>query len=202
MFRTVSYLIGAAMLCACATMSEQECRVADWYAVGYEDGSVGRPISTMSKHRENCAEYGIAPPFEQYKQGHENGVVHYCTPENGLAVGRNGHRYHNVCPGPLAAAFVPQYQRGLKIHDLNRKIYRLEQNVQNEESAIVSDKQRIIEIVALLVQEPGTSETRAQLLSEMLALEEGLDTHEKNIDRMNADLVMFRQDLYLLERGP
>ncbi|MDQ5848729.1 MAG: DUF2799 domain-containing protein [Pseudomonadota bacterium] len=43
-------LLGCALLSGCASMTEPQCRSADWYQLGYRDGDV----------------YGLRPQIDQY----------------------------------------------------------------------------------------------------------------------------------------
>ncbi|MEZ5893062.1 MAG: DUF2799 domain-containing protein [Parvularculaceae bacterium] len=57
-------LIGlAVMLGGCAGgLSKEECLVADWRAIGYEDGARGAPASAVSSHRQACARKPASRP--------------------------------------------------------------------------------------------------------------------------------------------
>ena len=54
------WLAGLLLLGGCATgrMTEAECHVADWRAVGFEDGSQGLGADHIGVHRRSCAEHG------------------------------------------------------------------------------------------------------------------------------------------------
>jgi hypothetical protein len=65
----------AFLVSGCASMDEDECRVADWRAIGYEDGVRGVAASHIGERREACAEHGIAPDFAAYRQGRDEGLL-------------------------------------------------------------------------------------------------------------------------------
>ncbi|MFI0460023.1 MAG: DUF2799 domain-containing protein [Candidatus Thiodiazotropha endolucinida] len=69
-------------------MDKDECRVADWYVIGYEDGAKGHSLSYLGNHRKACANHGIAPDSELYEQGRLAGQNEYCTPQNGFELGK------------------------------------------------------------------------------------------------------------------
>lgn len=48
-------------LSACASMSKDECLNANWKTIGYEDGSLGRPETTIQAHRKACAKINVTP---------------------------------------------------------------------------------------------------------------------------------------------
>ena len=105
------------LVAGCASMDEDECRVADWRAIGYEDGVRGVSASHLGEHREACAEYGISPDFVAYKTGREEGLREYCTPASGYRLGRNGGSPTAVCPVDLAGDFRDAYKSGREIHE-------------------------------------------------------------------------------------
>src|SRR5262245_49434060 len=102
-------LIAVAALNGCAGMSEQACLTADWRTVGFEDGSLGRSVSTIGTYRKQCAEHGVAPNLDAYREGHGEGVKIYCRESNGFEVGHSGAAYQGVCPAESEADFVAAY---------------------------------------------------------------------------------------------
>ena len=50
--------------CTTSTLSKDECRAVDWRTVGYEDGVAGRSGEQIGRHRQACAEYGVAPDLD------------------------------------------------------------------------------------------------------------------------------------------
>ena len=80
--------VAAFALAGCASMSPEECRVADWAEQGYKDGRSGLTPTRITEHRKACAEVGVVPDAQRYRQGWDRGVQEYCTPTNGLAQGR------------------------------------------------------------------------------------------------------------------
>lgn len=195
-------LISMLLLSGCATLSESECRSADWYAIGFEDGAQGRPVSYLSEHRKACADYQVTPAFEPYRQGHEQGVAQYCTADNGFALGRRGGRYQNVCPPAQAAVFVPAYQRGYQLYMVERQIQEAQRQQRQEEQAVANDRQRITEIESLLIHESGNSESRKQLLAEMRALEAGIHEHQQRIFHLAEELDALYAEMRALESAP
>ena len=54
--RTGLLLLVAMSFAACASMSEDECRTADWRTIGYEDGAAGASATALGHRREACAD--------------------------------------------------------------------------------------------------------------------------------------------------
>ena len=96
----------AILLSGCASgLSKEECHLADWRTIGYEDGVRGLAQSRISGHRKACAEHGVAMNLDAYRGGWDEGVRRYCQPANGFRQGRAGSRYNGVCPADLEPAF-------------------------------------------------------------------------------------------------
>ncbi|MDH5469903.1 MAG: DUF2799 domain-containing protein, partial [Gammaproteobacteria bacterium] len=47
------------LLQGCATLNKEECVVADWRLIGYQDGVAGKSASTVGGYRKDCAEYAV-----------------------------------------------------------------------------------------------------------------------------------------------
>lgn len=128
MLRPVSIVL-AALLAGCASLDRDECRAADWYAIGLEDGARGRALERLGDHRRACAEHGIAPQTERYLAGREAGLKTFCTYERGFEHGRSGQRYAGGCPAAMAASFQSGYQLGRELHELNRRLAEVQAEI-------------------------------------------------------------------------
>ncbi|UJF24873.1 DUF2799 domain-containing protein [Suttonella sp. R2A3] len=139
-YRQLGVAIAAVLtLVGCASMSVEECMVANWNEQGYKDGRNGYAPTRIIEHRKACAKAGMAPDAMRYRQGWDAGVLQYCTPANGVAQGRAGSPYRNVCPPQLEGDFVYWYQQGKAVYDaqrrvddLNREVEQLQYQLHNE----------------------------------------------------------------------
>ncbi|MDH3265262.1 MAG: DUF2799 domain-containing protein, partial [Paracoccaceae bacterium] len=52
------------LLAACASLTEEECRTADWVRIGVRDGAEGRGTDHVEAHRRACAGVGVSPDVE------------------------------------------------------------------------------------------------------------------------------------------
>lgn len=118
----------AVALAGCETMSKEECRSADWFQVGYQDGRDGQARSHIEYIAESCAKTNVAPDRERYFHGHHQGLREYCTPEHGFDLGKNGTSYNRVCPPESANGFEASYNEGHRIYDARQQVSRLEAN--------------------------------------------------------------------------
>ena len=110
----------AALLAGCNTLSEKECRSADWAAIGRKDGGAGYTADRLDAHAKACGEIGIVPDGRAYARGREQGLGSYCQPSVGRSKGAEGASYHGVCTGPAEAAFLRGYSIGKQIHELKK----------------------------------------------------------------------------------
>ncbi len=124
------------MVAACATLDKDECRSADWYAIGLEDGARGRAIERLGDHRRACATHNVAPNVERYVAGRKEGLMSFCTYHRGFAEGRAGRPYAAACPEPSAASFVGGYQRGRELHELHRRVDEVEKDIARTKTAL------------------------------------------------------------------
>ncbi len=120
----------------CASLSEDECRTADWESVGYIDGTRGYPSGRVAKHSEACSKIGISPDVDLYEEGRNRGLEEFCTPRNGVRVGEQGSSYSGVCPLDLEPGFMRGYQIGRDLHDLKGHMDQLRSEVQRVQSRL------------------------------------------------------------------
>lgn len=116
----VLLLTAAATLAGCNTLSEKECRNADWVRIGQQDGANGYTAARIDEHAKACGEIGIKPDARAYARGREQGLQSYCQPLVGRSKGAEGASYYGVCTGPGEAAFMRGYSVGKQIHDLKK----------------------------------------------------------------------------------
>jgi len=117
------------LLAGCASMDKDECRTADWRAVGLEDGVKGRALDHLGEHRKACAKHGVTPDTDRYIAGRTEGLATYCTPDNGYRVGRTGETYRGVCPELSIPAIVAAYNRGRELHALHSRQSAVEREI-------------------------------------------------------------------------
>lgn len=119
-------LAAAAVLAGCASMSESECRVADWGRVGFADGARGDSDSRLAAYTEDCGKIGITPDATAYRQGWDAGIVQFCTPINGWQEGQRGHSSKLAsCQGqPGYALFARYFDAGMQVYRTTEQMER------------------------------------------------------------------------------
>lgn len=106
-------LINISMI-GCATLSKDECLQGDWRGIGYRDGTRGYDLTRLEQHQKACADHHVTPDINAYRSGHDEGLVVYCTPQNGFNLGEQIKDYNGICPPYLETAFLEQYKQGLQ----------------------------------------------------------------------------------------
>lgn len=119
-------LLALLFVAGCASLSEDECAVADWYSIGVEDGSKGYDMSRLGAHRKACAKVGVTPNADRYAQGREVGLQTFCTRERGYYEGERGRAYRGVCPPQFEPLFMQGYLAGQEVYRIKKDIRRLE----------------------------------------------------------------------------
>ena len=122
------------LLAGCASMDKDECRAADWYAVGLEDGARGRAVERLGDHRRACAEHNVTPNAQRYVAGRNEGLKSFCTYERGFAEGRAAHAYVANCPA--GSTFPAGYSRGRDLNALERRLGEVNQEISRIKTAL------------------------------------------------------------------
>ena len=166
-------LATSVLISGCATMSESECLTADWRAIGYEDGSAGRPATQLGARRQACAEFGVTPSAKAWTAGREEGLLNFCVPSNGFRIGRAGQTYSGVCPGQLEANFMYGFREGRVIGDAEREVRSSERTVSSAKRELegIDDKIKALDVDGALMDETMTLEEQKDLLEAMRKLE-------------------------------
>jgi Protein of unknown function (DUF2799) len=95
-----------ATLASCATMTANECAVADWRSLGVIDGQRGQGMEQYNRRQTACAKNAIAADFNAYQQGRAEGLRNFCQPANGFRVAMTSLAPpHADCPAELASGF-------------------------------------------------------------------------------------------------
>ena len=115
------------VLAGCETVPMQEranlCRTVDWFEYGRNDGILGLPLGERSGLFADCRRFGRPPDLTAYQAGRAEGLLKYCTLESGYRAGREGRRYHDVCPPDLEIAFLQGYREGRRAREAQHGPY-------------------------------------------------------------------------------
>jgi hypothetical protein len=194
--RNLLYLIALVLvLPGCASMSGQECAVADWEAVGYEDGVRGASGDRIGNYRKACAKHGVAPDLKAYQTGREAGLREYCRPENGYNLGVRGGTYSGVCPVDLDVDFFAAYTDGKRLYELRASVRRIDTQIRANEQRLDDIESELTQAGIRLISTESTSEERAQLLTRTKNLAEEYGRIESELENLREERVRARDAL-------
>ncbi len=188
-------MLALAALPGCASMSRDECKIADWYTVGFEDGSRGSSADRIGQHRQACAEHGVAPDLQAYQSGRTAGLGEFCRPSTGFRLGSGGSNYAGVCPDELETAFLPAYRDGRHLYELQSQVKAVESEIHGRQSEIETLKQARSENQDLIIAGGKSKEERILLLKEIWELAKRQDALEDEIHNLEQDRVLRIQEL-------
>lgn len=178
----LAILGGVFLLSSCATLSKQECLIADWQAIGYNDGVAGYQSERLASHTKACAKASVAPDYMAWERGRELGLKQYCTTNNAYNVGRRGRQLNNVCPIALANTLQIANQKGLDYYALNSQLDKDKRLIEAYQEEF--DK---LENGAML-DFANEKEARARLLSladELRKTKSRMNTTQKRLEALN-----------------
>jgi hypothetical protein len=193
--RTYSLLAVTCALSACSGMSEQACLGSDWRTIGFEDGTSGRPVSTIGNYRHACSKHGVSPDLDSYRAGHAEGVEIYCRPGHGFEVGRSGAIYQGVCPAGLEAEFVASYNSGRRLYELESALRQVDSQIASNNRAQESIKQELTAIAATMASSETSAEERVALVSRAADLGRRHGELSAETDALKQQRVLHEQDL-------
>lgn len=193
--------LAVAIISGCATLNKDECQVADWQAIGYEDGVKGAGTGRIGKHRSACAKYGIAPNFEQYQLGHKKGLRVFCQPGNGFRAGSSGRSYQGICPADLEPAFLHAYQIGREIYLAKNILNKMRQEIENKHHQLHILEENLLAREAQLIGKHGSFSDRAVLLLEIKDMNQAQGQLEAEIIQLEKDIHHANQELMRLTSG-
>lgn len=186
----------------CASgLSKDECRTADWQAIGYEDGLRGLPESRIADHRKACARHEVTMALAPYRRGRDQGLVRYCQAANGYRLGRAGQSYAGVCPPALEGAFLAAYEQGSTLHAAEADLRAIERRLRVHRTRLEAIETRMREVGLALVAEGTSVEQRLALLEEMQRLDDEHDAIEAEIPALEGERERRARQLASLRAG-
>lgn len=121
------------LLCSCATMTPEQCKVADWRDVGLRDGLNGETLTRLNQRAEDCQKAGVAINRPAYLAGRDAGLHTYCRLENAVPLGLKGGSYHGVCPAVIDMQFRQRFQLARNVFDLRAEVTGLDARIESLE---------------------------------------------------------------------
>ncbi len=190
----------------CASLSESQCLAGDWQTVGYRDATSGRDHSALLKHQNACGKHGVTPDREAYLAGWDQGILQYCQPRNGFALGERGAALPTLCPLAMVDLFEAAYNDGRRLYLARAEIRRLERAIEAREHRLEQLEDAIASTESRLVQEALSSEERRELLDDTKAMSREQGEIEAELKELRIDVALEYQRLeqlrYALASAP
>ncbi|HWM29279.1 MAG TPA: DUF2799 domain-containing protein [Woeseiaceae bacterium] len=200
--QAVAPFIAIVTLSGCASMSGDECAMSDWHTIGFEDGSRGYTADRLGDHRKACAKHGVAPDFQAYQAGRDEGLQEFCQPSRAFNLGANGGHYNGVCNSSLEPQFLDAYRSGYHLYNLrsnvNSATYQInakeqerdeiKEEIRAKEAALIASGTTTEERILLLADLKDLSERTGQLESEIYLLIDDRARHEEQLASYQATL--------------
>lgn len=155
-----------ALAAGCASMTEEQCRDANWLALGHADARKGEMPDFGAERLQSCTEKGVAGNIGEWRRGWEQGRREVCVPGNAVAwAQRDGDYKPGFCPPELEPAFLSLYQPARERYRFEKRIRDLERQI-NDRSRQISDVER-----QMRRPENQNSQKQSQLASRRASLE-------------------------------
>lgn len=194
--RNICAALSFMVLAGCASMSTEECLTADWRAIGYEDGARGAPVSAVSHRRQACAKKaGVTVNMTAYMAGRDNGLVEFCQPSNGYALGSRGGAYNGVCTGPGEHDFASAYQAGRQLYTLEREVSVIAGDIGKAHYDLDKIDKDVAYAEAALIAPETPHPERILILKDIKRLSEDRGNIETAIIALNRDHVRAQEEL-------
>ncbi|WP_151980338.1 DUF2799 domain-containing protein [Acinetobacter guerrae] len=161
------------LLSGCVAMSLDECKTANWVAVGEKDGSNGHE-RRLDQFYKACSKVNIVPNQIQYEQGYRKGQTYYCQPDNIFYEALKGSGNYQVCPVETRAKLRDYYQVAHNYYNAENDYQRYQDNFKEYSRKSYDDKLK-----------PEERERYSKLLKDL----------QSDSDRMNRDYRYAIRDL-------
>lgn len=150
---------------SCSTIRPEHCPYADWQATGELHASKGFQ-SRLPSLVETCTRVGIMPDGEAYIAGYQQGLLRFCTIENGWVWGQSRDVNPGICPPALRTGFDRAFKARATLEQLDR-----------DESNLLSRRDQLEDQMGLAAENPYTTYLAIKEVQREL---DRLDTERRN----------------------
>ena len=188
-----SLFIGAilavlALIQGCASLDKDECKLADWRLIGYQDGVTGKSATAVGEYREDCAKHAVVPDLDAYRAGRDEGLQQYCKAGNGYRLGNAGRGLAAVCPTALEGDFRDAYNAGRKLYLARSAVNKTHTRINNRKQALSTLGDNRAQKLAALIADGLKADQRIMTLYELNELQQEMDSVEDEIVDLELDL--------------
>lgn len=132
----IALLLFAILVAGCASMSQDQCRHADWTERGQRDGREGYKLSRIDEHREACAKVGVSPDSARWQWGYSAGIREYCAPNSAWNAGLANRYYAGSCALHDEDGFLRYYRAGQALHRARQEFNRNQSDIERLEAEL------------------------------------------------------------------
>lgn len=137
LLRVFAALTLLSSLAGCATLSEDECRAANWEDIGIRDGANGRNEEYLIEHSTACAKVNVVPDRGAWLHGREKGLERYCVPQRMYSIGEYGGSYDaGTCRNFDQDRLAHAYERGRDVHRLSGELGAIDSEIRDVRSRL------------------------------------------------------------------
>ncbi|MCK5480043.1 MAG: DUF2799 domain-containing protein [Gammaproteobacteria bacterium] len=186
--RVVPVLSLLLLMQGCASLNKEECMVADWRLIGYQDGVAGKSPAAVGEYRKDCAKHAVVPDLDAYQAGRNEGLLEYCKVDNGYRLGTSGRGLSTVCPSHLEAAFRVAWNQGRELYQARAAVKQTHSQINKQQQALHDLEEDKKYKLSELVSEGLRSEQRVLILYEISEIKKKKDAVENEIDALHYEL--------------
>ncbi len=122
-YQLIISLLVVSTLAACASLSPEECKIADWKKIGFNDAMQGTDMRLV-EHTQACAKVNVQPNQSLYQQGYDQGARQFCNYDKGFEFGKANRNVGSICARiGMSKEFNTGYVQGKQIYTLNQRLY-------------------------------------------------------------------------------
>ena len=177
-----------ALLPGCATLDKDECLLADWRLIGYEDGVAGKAATVIGEYREDCAKHAVVPDLAAYRAGREEGLLEYCKADNGYRIGNAGRSFAAVCPAALQGNFRNAYDSGRKLYLARAAVNKTASRINDRKQMLSTLETSKADKLAALISDGLKADQRVMILYDINELQKEMIDVEDEIADLELDL--------------
>lgn len=186
--RAASMIFLLLLIQGCASLNKDECMVADWRLIGYQDGVAGKSSAAVGEYRRDCAKHAIVPDLDAYQAGRSEGLLEFCKVDNGYRLGASGRGLASVCPSHLEADFRAAYNQGRELYLARSAVNQTRSQISKQQQALHYIEEDKSYKLSELISDGLRSEQRVLILYEISELEQEKGAVEEEIDVLQYEL--------------
>lgn len=200
-FLTAAMLAILGLLQGCATLDKDECMLADWRLIGYQDGVAGKSATQVGEYREDCAKHAIVPDLDAYRAGRQEGLQQFCTASNGYRLGNAGRGFTAVCPAALQGDFRNGYNTGRELYLARAAVNKTHSHIKQRKQTLSSLEDDRAEKLAALIADGLKADQRVMIVYELNEVQQEMNIIEDEIVDLEYDLANQQTRLEHLSRN-